>query len=174
MTQPVDDDLDAAWRPLRQSLQGTHAPSTLDDALLAAFRTRHTPTRMARLRQSLASIRWTWLSAGGAMAAALVATLWMRPVLMERGQMPLSDTASPALAEAELTTAFFPVGDPRRIQAAAHARMVRVSLPRAVMAEYGLPVSPELADQPVEADLLVGDDGATMALRFVRTNLSVM
>jgi hypothetical protein len=47
-------------------------------------------------------------------------------------------------------------------------QVIRVQMPRAALAKYGLPVDVERADAPIKADLLVGEDGFARAIRFVR------
>jgi len=40
-------------------------------------------------------------------------------------------------------------------------------LPRSAVAAYGLPFNRELADRPVAAQVLVGQDGMARAIRFL-------
>jgi hypothetical protein len=47
-------------------------------------------------------------------------------------------------------------------------QLVRVRLPRAALASLGLPSNAERADEPVKADVLLGNDGMARAIRFVR------
>ncbi|HEY9103593.1 hypothetical protein [Chitinimonas sp.] len=173
-----ETELSAAYAPLRQALAELRAPDALEAQLLASYRQAYAPAPKlhARLLEWLRQERNLWLPLGGACVAALAAMLWLRPLLLQRG--PLAPSTIEAAAQQttgeELATAFFPVGDPARIQAADHARMVRVTMPRAALVSYGLPVNPALADQPIEADILVADDGSTLALRFVRGNHHLM
>jgi hypothetical protein len=46
--------------------------------------------------------------------------------------------------------------------------LMRVKVPRATMASFGLPVNQDLLDQRVDADVLFGNDGNARAIRFVR------
>ena len=75
------------------------------------------------------------------------------------------------LVESEIATDFLPLTDqstwPRREQMQA----VRVQLPRTVLARFGLPMSLERAAEPIQAELLIGADGLTRAIRFIQTNL---
>lgn len=48
------------------------------------------------------------------------------------------------------------------------AQLVRVELPRSAMANFGLPVNMDRADQRVKADVLMGADGLARAIRFVQ------
>lgn len=46
--------------------------------------------------------------------------------------------------------------------------VIRVQMPRSALITLGLPVNVENADEPVLADLLIGEDGLARAIRFVR------
>jgi len=46
--------------------------------------------------------------------------------------------------------------------------VIRVSLPRSAMGIVGLPVNPDRMFEPVQADVIVGDDGVAHAIRFVQ------
>jgi hypothetical protein len=69
----------------------------------------------------------------------------------------------PAAAPAEQTTPwFYSTGMPDPDAAS----MLRVELPPRAASEFGVVVSP--AARSVKADIVVGDDGLTRAIRFVR------
>jgi len=46
--------------------------------------------------------------------------------------------------------------------------VIRVQMPRSALITLGLPVNVERADEPIMADLLIGEDGLARAIRFVR------
>jgi hypothetical protein len=46
--------------------------------------------------------------------------------------------------------------------------VVRLEIPRSALIAFGLPVNVEQADAPVEAELLLGEDGMARAIRFLR------
>lgn len=48
--------------------------------------------------------------------------------------------------------------------------IVRMSLPVAVLPAYGVDISPASGDDPIEADVLVGQDGRARAIRLVANN----
>jgi hypothetical protein len=73
----------------------------------------------------------------------------------------------------ENTTDFFPLSysdDQKLAESGEVIRMqvIRVQMPRQALIAFGLPVNIERADVPVNADLLVGEDGLARAIRFVR------
>ncbi|HEX5084040.1 MAG TPA: hypothetical protein VFY40_18480 [Blastocatellia bacterium] len=68
----------------------------------------------------------------------------------------------------EDATDFFPLaygGDPRSME---RGEVIRVQTQRSALIAFGLPVNVERADAPVIADLVVGEDGMPLAMRFVR------
>ena len=47
------------------------------------------------------------------------------------------------------------------------APVVRMQLPRTVLVAFGLPMNPERAEEPINADVVLGPDGIARAVRFV-------
>jgi len=73
----------------------------------------------------------------------------------------------PAAGEGrEVVTEFIPViYDPEPID---HGRMVRVRLPRSALAAFGLPMNEQRAEETIQADVVLGEDGLARAVRFVK------
>jgi hypothetical protein len=46
-------------------------------------------------------------------------------------------------------------------------QVVRVSLPRSMLARFGFAVNTETADQPISAEVLVGNDGVARSIRLI-------
>lgn len=80
---------------------------------------------------------------------------------------PRKPAAKPQPAEDEIATDFFPLASTTEIAAMESGQIVRVLMPRNVMASYGLPVNQERADEPVAAQVLIGQDGVARAIRFL-------
>jgi hypothetical protein len=70
--------------------------------------------------------------------------------------------------EAEVVTEFFPLREGEDITALDSLEVVRVELPGSALGEVGLPVDPETMNEPVKADVVLGQDGLARAIRFVR------
>jgi hypothetical protein len=104
--------------------------------------------------------RPAWPAWFGAVAACAAAA-W----IVARAREPV---AAPVVRE--VRTEFFAV-DPLAGEGMTDAYLVRVKVPRATMAAYGIPVSADSFDERVEADILVSGDGAVRAIRFVRTEV---
>jgi hypothetical protein len=67
----------------------------------------------------------------------------------------------------EIMTEFFPVNDGGAGNLDAGGQIVRVELPRAAIAHFGLPVNMERSNEKIKADVLLGVDGLAHAIRFV-------
>lgn len=71
-------------------------------------------------------------------------------------------------AEDEVVTQFFALREGEDLAALESLRLVRIELPGSALSEVGLQVNPETANSPVQADVLLGQDGLARAIRFVR------
>jgi hypothetical protein len=75
-------------------------------------------------------------------------------------------TNKPAVAEHEVMTEFIPIlYDLEPIE---RGQIVRIRLPLAALASFGFPVNEEHADEPIRADVVLGEDGLARAVRFVK------
>jgi hypothetical protein len=74
------------------------------------------------------------------------------------------------LVESEIATDFLPLVDASRLARPERLQIIRVEVPRVALASFGLPMSFERAIEPVQADLVVGSDGVTRAIRFVQNS----
>ncbi len=67
----------------------------------------------------------------------------------------------------EVVTEYFPLNG-NSLTTNEEMQVVRVKLPRHVLAAFGLPVNEARANERVTADVLLGADGLAHAVRFVR------
>jgi hypothetical protein len=79
-----------------------------------------------------------------------------------------SSTVQNVATTAETVTEFIPLVDLENIRGMDRGRVLRVQMPRSTMRSFGLPVNAARYNEPVTADVLVGDDGFARAIRFVR------
>jgi len=91
----------------------------------------------------------------------------------ERESRPAAAARLPKLLNTEITTDFFPVNYDGAANLDAGGQIVRVELPRTTMANFGLPVNMERADEKIKADVLLGVDGLAHAIRFVGNRTSL-
>jgi len=84
-----------------------------------------------------------------------------RPSLADTPESP----GTPALRRQD--TAFIPTMVPVGTDSDYGLQVVRVELPKRTMRSFGLPVEPGQLNRSVKADLIIGPDGLTRAIRFV-------
>jgi hypothetical protein len=139
---------------VRNALAAVHAPDALEAALLARFRTTRTAANRPRL----------WWMPPLALAATIAIVSWMI-----RGPVP-DDPAIVSLAANSID------GDPgpflalrplERIAAEPGTTVVTTEFPRALLADWGLPVAPDRAGEPVRAQMLYSSDGEALAVRLL-------
>ena len=144
------EPLDRRLAELRGAMQSVKAPAALDDALAARFRRQH-----AMRRPSL------WWMPPLALAATVALVTWMlrgpmpRPVVPER--VPVVGDGGPFLALKPL----------ERIALEPGTTVVATEFPRALLADWGLPVAPDRAGEPVRAEMLYSADGEALAVRLL-------
>ncbi|HSB11119.1 MAG TPA: hypothetical protein VLM38_16645 [Blastocatellia bacterium] len=71
-------------------------------------------------------------------------------------------------AEVEIATDFIPLVHRGSLTGLDSGQLVRVELPRSALMTFGLPIDMDRANEPVKADVVVGQDGLARAIRFVR------
>jgi hypothetical protein len=84
-------------------------------------------------------------------------------------ESPVTPRVAPprAVRAEEIATDFIPLTSSSDLSYLDSGQLVRVLLPRNAMASYGIPVNQELADKPVTAQVLIGQDGVARAIRFL-------
>ena len=151
-----DTLLDLKLDELKRELSEMRAPD-MEAALRERFRSTPIPA-CARPR--------LWWMPPIALAATIAITSWMI-----RGPMP---DAQSLVSLAPATTTL--EGDPGpflalqpldRIATERGTRMVTTEFPRALLADWGLPVSPDRAGEPVRAEMLYSADGEPLAVRLL-------
>ena len=148
--------LDLKLDELKRELADVHAPD-MEGQLRARFR-KTKPAAQPKPR--------LWWMPPIALAATIAITSWMI-----RGPMP---DAQSLVSLAPATTTL--EGDPGpflalqpldRIATERGTRMVTTEFPRALLADWGLPVSPDRAGEPVRAEMLYSADGEPLAVRLL-------
>lgn len=97
-----------------------------------------------------------WLGAP-AMAAGAFALLLVAGTLLRSGGGPNPERSAPFIA---LTSIDAIAAEPGKV-------VVPARVPRAQLADYGLPVDPARADVPAQAEFLLSARGVVLAVRFV-------
>jgi hypothetical protein len=120
----------------------------LESALAAQFRRTH------RKRPTL------WWMPPLALAATLAVVSWMvrTPHIAAPGVQVAQADPGPFLALRPL----------ERIALEPGATVVEAEFPRALLADWGLPVAPDRAAEPVRAELLYSAEGEALAVRIIQ------
>jgi len=143
--------LDSRLAALRGELDAIHAPAPLEAALAARF--RRTQNRRPRL----------WWMPPLALAATFAIVSWM----IRTPLPPMPQPAQFALAVSSDPGPFLALRPLERIALEPGTTMVTTEFPRALLAEWGLPVAPDRADEPVRAEMLYSPDGEALAVRLI-------
>jgi len=154
-----DDALDRKLDALRQEIAGLEPPPSIAQAIASAVRAG---PRKLQPRQWHRGWRGRWPAWLMLLAASIAIVAWT--LQMQRGgefrPTPASD--APAIA-----TDFIPLVPVRDIASDEGAYIVATQMPRVMLADFGLPVNPARAADPVASELLVRRDGTVLAVRFI-------
>lgn len=141
------DILDPRLAALRAELNTLHAPPALESVLASQFRRTHGK------RPAL------WWMPPLALAATLGVVSWM-----VRVPHPVSPAVQVTIADPGPFIALRPL---ERIALEPSTTVVETEFPRALLADWGLPVEPARAGEPVRAELLYSSDGEALAVRLI-------
>ena len=150
MTEPVDQGLAA----LRAACADLHAPPAIENALTAKFRRIHRATTRPRL----------WWMPPLALAATIALATWM--IRASHAPDPIVIESTPGRVDAGPFLALRPME--RIALEPGTTTVVTTEFPRALLADWGLPVSPERAGEPVRAEMLYSADGEPIAVRLIQ------
>ena len=187
-----DMNLDETLRALRESAATETPSASLESALLGEFRRHHRQKGRQRIWIGLG----IGVAASLLVALALkperppvaMKTPPAVPVLVPEKNVPpppqvaVATTPAPRRrvvrkpqarpqaaqqARREIGTDFIPIPYAPDFRAEDSAAIVRVKLPRYSLQTVGLPFNPERANERIDADVLMGQDGIARAIRFV-------
>jgi hypothetical protein len=175
-----EDRVLQALGALTENDREREAPMAVEARLLREFRKQ--PARRG----------WRWLGIAAAAAGVVVAgflstnraskpaaSAALPAIQVQQPAAPAGAVATPARGKAvrrvasvaspearEVMTDFFPLMDPA--PPFERGQILRVQLPAAAMRTVGLPVGEDHLTDPIQADVLVGEEGMPRAIRFVR------
>jgi hypothetical protein len=75
--------------------------------------------------------------------------------------------ATAMFPEAEVATSFYSLVEEGELVPLESGRVVRIEVPASALIALGLPITAESKDRPVQADLVLGQDGLARAIRFL-------
>jgi hypothetical protein len=149
------NDCDPRLREGLRALAGDgpqEAPAFVEEKLVNEFQRSRARRRNLRV-----------LVATGAIAAGIAAMLWFRP----------APTAQPAQSAEVIEAAsqdeegFYRLPEADELPPMESAMVVRVELPMSSLRLMGVPINDERADEAVEADVLLAQDGLARGVRLV-------
>jgi hypothetical protein len=142
---------------LKTALAAVQAPAHLEAGLVQAFR--------ADARRRAARPRLWWLPPLAMVATvAIVSWLVRHPAVQPATEPAFEFYTEPATQPASPFLALKPL---ERIALEPQARVVATEFPRELLAQWGLPVAPERAGEPVRAEMLYSAEGEPLALRIL-------
>jgi hypothetical protein len=145
-------ELDARMARLRAEAASWTPPARVDNAIATAARRSQAPLRRALHH---------WI----AWPLALAASVAMVAIALRGLSVHVPDDE--VTSSVPLRPSFTPIVPMAEIQQTADAVVVPARVPRMTLAQYGLPLDPARASEPVNAELLVRRDGAVLAYRYV-------
>ena len=146
-SEPIDFRLGE----LRRALESVSPPPALEGALAARFRRAHRAKRPS-----------LWWMPPLALLATAAVTSWM----IRAPVPPMRAAVEMAAVEADAGP-FLALKPLERIALEPGTTIVASEFPRALLADWGLPVSPDRAGEPVRAEMLYSADGEALAIRLI-------
>ncbi len=148
---------------LKRAVAPLSTPERVEAELLRALKAQNvlkrTPSNIHSARNWYARIV-QWLAPGAALAASVAMALWMvrLPVPLTSGE----PTSSPISA----AESFVALQSLDRIALEPSPRLIETVIPRLLLADYGIAMSPETAGDTVRAQMLISAAGQPLAVRF--------
>jgi hypothetical protein len=165
----LEQDLHALKRALEPLSTPDYVEANLQRALaaqLASTSTKHLASQnwFARVLARSFSRVAHWLAPGVALAASVAMAMWMV-------RLPAPSAGSNANAEmvaniSEDDNPFVSLQSLDRIALEPSPRIIETNIPRMLLANYGVSVSPETAGDQVRAQMLVSASGQPLAFRL--------
>lgn len=159
------------------------APAGIEVRLASEFREHHQNRERARYRERRARLRWAeWIGVGAAAAALLTIGAWnfSHERVVKTGNSTAAVTSavnsnggaaqniSDESVTAGATGEFVPLPYGENFSEGDSGMVVRVEMTRGTLETLGYPVDEANANEVIQADLLVGEDGLPRAVRLVQ------
>lgn len=154
--------LSAALRRVARALEPEEAPPEIEARLLSAFRQRQAA------RVSYWQRHRAWMSAAASVLVLGFALTRVSPRPAAGGGHSAEVAVGESFEETEeIASDFFPLQGDLDLPDAEGRGVVRVLVPRTTLLAFGLPMNHERAFEPLQAEVLIGEDGAPKAIRFL-------
>jgi hypothetical protein len=146
--------LDLRLDRARRGLEQEQAPQEIEGLLARRFRATRAAARRPRL----------WWMPPVALAATVAIVSWM----VRTPAPSLAPAAAPVAASDADAGPFLALRPLERIALEPGTTLVTTEFPRALLADWGLPVAPDRAGEPVRAEMLYSADGEPVAVRLIQ------
>lgn len=153
MSTPID--IDNRLAELQRELATVKAPAALEGALMAKYRRHHRSEQRPFL----------WWMPPLALAATIALVAWI--IRSSVPPMAAAVQARTEIASPADDAPFLALKPLERIALEPGTTVVATEFPRALLADWGLPVSPDRAGEPVRAEMLYSADGEALAVRLI-------
>ena len=171
LTNTLESD---SWQAARAQYRGSEPPDGLEATLLERFAEQQARSVAAPvIAVAAATGRWQrWLGVRGLSGfPARLTPLGRRPALV--GSVVVALIASISVlwwqvgaTSAAATTPFILLSEPSSRELNI-AQLVRVNVSREAMLDFGIPVPPQQLQDEVRAEMLLGQRGEVIAVRFI-------
>lgn len=151
-------ELDAALGQLKQAMDVQRTPDRVTQALKSAMQTQIEQTRRQRWQARVAH----WFAPGLGLAASVGMAAWI--TLLPAPLDPVNPVGPPPVMT---DTPFIALRSLESIAVENKPRLIQTEMPRMWLAEFGIAVNPETANERIQAEMLVGATGQPLAVRFV-------
>jgi hypothetical protein len=91
------------------------------------------------------------------------------PNLHRTGKQSPGSTSKEEIGRREVDTNFLPLMAASPLEPTESGHLIRMNLPRSTLGRFGFPINSERSEEPIKADVLIGEDGVARAIRFVYT-----
>ena len=154
--------LNANLATLRTALASHTTPAAIEMRLNAAFAAR-------QRGEGGSGARWLhglgqWFAPGSAIALSVSLSAWL--LLSAPPAAMVLPSANQFTAWSQSDAPFIALRPLSQIELEPNPRLIETSVPRLMLAEFGVSVSPELAGESMQAQMLVSAGGQPLALRF--------
>ena len=145
-------------------IEPREASPHVEQALLEKFRARRERRRL---------VVWGSVGTAAAVAATIAMIFWAwapesRQAARETTSTPQDAMVASSAASDDLANSFYPLPETDDLPPVETNLVVRVQMPVSSLRLMGFPIDEDLAAEPVQADVLLGQDGLARGVRLVQ------
>jgi hypothetical protein len=154
--------VDEALAQLKHALSAHQSPERVTQVLTSAMQTRVTQTQRRRWQARVAQ----WFAPGLGLAASVGMAAWIVMLPPPLATVDPAPTMIDTWSDAPSAAPFIALGSLESIAIENKPRLIQTEVPRMWLAEFGVAVNPETANEKIHAEMLIGATGQPLAVRF--------